>query len=169
MSSTKVPLSMIKVASPCTASWDAMKGDDTTRFCGQCSQYVYNLSEMTEDEADALIMEHEGKMCVRFYQRPDGTMMTKDCPVGWRAVKRRFAVVAGVAAATLISVFGIMTAGVLGASVRGNGNGGLRFVNPIAQVHDWLFPAAVQGGMMPPVVAPPRQNPPMVMGEMCPD
>src|SRR5437868_1150792 len=103
--STKIPLSTVKVASPCTASWDEMSGDDTTRFCGQCAQYVYNLSEMTKEDAEALIMEHEGKMCVRFYQRSDGTMMSKDCPVGWRAVKRRMALLGGVAVAVLAAMF----------------------------------------------------------------
>jgi hypothetical protein len=62
-----------------------MSGDDQSRFCGRCAQFVYNLSEMTREEAEALIMETEGKMCVRFYRRADGTMLTKDCAVGARA------------------------------------------------------------------------------------
>ena len=36
----------------------------SVRFCGQCAQYVYNLSEMTQSAAEALILENEGKMCV---------------------------------------------------------------------------------------------------------
>ena len=37
----------VRVASPCNASWDAMKGDDRVRFCGECQKNVYNLSAMT--------------------------------------------------------------------------------------------------------------------------
>jgi hypothetical protein len=114
-----------------------MAGDDTTRFCGQCSQYVYNLSEMTKQEAEALIMEREGKMCVRFYKRADGTIMSKDCPVGWRAIKRRMAIVGGVAGTFLVATFSLLTLGVFAASVRGNG--GLRLVNPVARMANWLF------------------------------
>jgi len=44
---------------------------------------------MTAVEATALIAQHEGKLCVRFYRREDGTIMTKDCPVGAAKVRRR--------------------------------------------------------------------------------
>jgi hypothetical protein len=81
-------LSEIRVASPCTASWDEMRGDDRTRFCEQCRLNVYNLSEMSRREAEALVRETEGRLCVRFYARRDGTMLTRDCPVGFRAARR---------------------------------------------------------------------------------
>ncbi len=168
MSTTKIPLHLISVASPCTASWDAMSGDDTTRFCGQCAQYVYNLSEMTEKEAQALIYEHEGKMCVRYYKRTDGTMLTKDCPVGWRAVKKRVALIGAAGAAVFVAAFTLLTAGVFAASVRGNGRGGVEMVNPIARVWDALFgrDQDVQGGLIaPPGVGGNRA----VMGDICPD
>ena len=43
MSATVIPLDAIHVASPCSASWDAMSGDERARFCSQCSQFVYDL------------------------------------------------------------------------------------------------------------------------------
>jgi hypothetical protein len=43
---------------------------------------VYNLSAMSEAEAHKLIAQREGRVCVRFYQRRDGTVLTTDCPVG---------------------------------------------------------------------------------------
>lgn len=73
---------MLEFASPCPASWDSMEGDERVRFCGECEQKVYNFSEMTEAEAIALLREKEGRVCVRLYQRDDGTSMMKDCPVG---------------------------------------------------------------------------------------
>ena len=82
------PLNNIKIASPCSADWNAMSGDDKKRFCGECKLNVYNLSGMTKDEAENLIIEKEGRLCVRFYRRSDGTVLTQDCPVGWAKVKR---------------------------------------------------------------------------------
>jgi hypothetical protein len=83
------PLDNIRVASPCPADWNEMLGDGRKRFCSQCSLNVYNLSGMTRDEAENLLLTSEGRVCVRFYRRADGTVLTKDCPVGWQAVKRR--------------------------------------------------------------------------------
>jgi hypothetical protein len=140
---TKISLDAVTIASPCNALWDAMKGDDTTRFCGQCSQYVYNLSEMTAKEAEKLILEREGKACLRFFKRADGSMMTKDCPVGWRAVQRRFVLMGGAAAAVVLATFSLFTAGVFAASIRNNGNGRVQIVNPIERVRSWLFPPPV--------------------------
>ena len=79
-------LDRVSIAAPCTASWDAMTGDGRVRFCESCEKNVYNLSAMARDEAERLLAEREGSICVRLYQRADGTVMTTDCPVG---VKRR--------------------------------------------------------------------------------
>lgn len=79
----------LKLASPCTASWAAMGGDERVRFCGMCSKNVYNLSAMTEGEVDKLFNSTDGRLCVRFLQRADGTIITDDCPVGLRAVRAR--------------------------------------------------------------------------------
>src|SRR5436190_22093746 len=83
------PLDNIHVASPCTANWDEMFGSERKRFCGDCKLNVYNLSDMTRREAEALIQDHEGRLCVRFFRRADGTVLTADCPVGWAQFKRR--------------------------------------------------------------------------------
>jgi hypothetical protein len=66
-----------------------MIGSDRVRFCGQCSLNVYNLSAMTRDQAESLIAGNEGRLCVRFYRRRDGSIITQDCPVGLRAVRAR--------------------------------------------------------------------------------
>lgn len=149
--STKIPLEQITVASPCTVAWDAMTGDDRTRFCGECRQHVYNLSELSREEAEALVAGREGRLCVRFFVRFDGTMMTRDCPVGWRAVKRRMARIGAAAAALLFAVFGLATMGAF-AATRDNLVG--RAANPIRAVWEWLFPppVCVMGAPIP--VAP---------------
>jgi len=79
-------LGTIKIAAPCQAEWKWMYGDDRVRFCGQCNLNVFNLSAMTKEEAEDLIRRADGRLCVRFYQRSDGTILTKNCPVGLQAI-----------------------------------------------------------------------------------
>lgn len=77
-------LDQVKIASPCSESWDEMIGDERTRFCLKCEKNVYNVAAMTRDEAQQLIDESEGTACMRLYRRKDGTVITSDCPVGVR-------------------------------------------------------------------------------------
>jgi hypothetical protein len=86
----EIPLEDVRVAQPCHASWDKMDGDGTARFCQSCHKNVYNLSEMTRQQAEALIAEKEGNLCVRYYRRADGTVMTDDCPVGLRLIRKPY-------------------------------------------------------------------------------
>lgn len=102
----KIQLDQIRIASPCTASWDQMAGDDRSRFCGQCQLNVYNLSAMTQSEAQRLIEEKEGRVCVRLHKRFDGTVIVRDCPVGLAAVRRRTVWLVGRVAAGLALALG---------------------------------------------------------------
>ena len=93
-----------QIASPCHESWEAMPGGERVRSCERCQHKVYHLSEMTDTEVTALVQNTEGRLCVRFYQRADGTVLTKDCPVAVGAkrqkqLKRVAITTAGVAAA----------------------------------------------------------------------
>ncbi len=99
------PLNNIKIASPCSADWNEMYGDERKRFCADCKLNVYNLSGMTRDEAEALIMNAEGNLCVRFYMRSDGTIITQDCPVGWAKVKQRTRLFATAVASLVMALF----------------------------------------------------------------
>jgi hypothetical protein len=100
----------IRIASPCTASWDRMTGDNTTRFCGECKLSVYNISAMTAAEAAALIERTEGRLCVRLHKRKDGTVLTRNCPVGLRAAARRATRAAGAALTAVLGLFSGVTA-----------------------------------------------------------
>lgn len=83
-------LDQVRVASPCNASWDEMLGDERVRFCVSCEKNVYNLSAMPREDAERLLQERVGKeLCVRFYQRTDGTILTEDCPVGVKKKRRK--------------------------------------------------------------------------------
>jgi len=96
-------LENVRVAAPCPADWEKMVGDERVRYCNKCELHVYNLSGMTRRQAEALVSNTEGRLCVRFYRRGDGTILTRNCPVGLAAVRRRVSRVAG---ATLSAVLG---------------------------------------------------------------
>lgn len=103
-------LNRLRIATPCPVGWDQMTGDNRVRFCGHCQLNVYNISELSGMEAEKLIASTEGRLCARLFRREDGTILTKDCPVGLRALRRRVAKrTAAIFAATLsvaAAVFG---------------------------------------------------------------
>ena len=111
MTRTRIPLDDVKVATPCPASWDEMTGNDRVRFCGQCNLNVYNLSGMRRVEAERLVASTEGRLCVRYYRRKDGTILTKDCPVGLAALRRRISAVASAVAGLVFGLVGGTAAG----------------------------------------------------------
>ena len=88
---TEIPLLQnVRIASPCRASWEEMTpiDQDRVRFCDGCRKRVYNLSALCQAEAEGLLRAHEGHLCVRYYRRHDGTILTADCPVGLRAARQ---------------------------------------------------------------------------------
>ncbi|MDX1419343.1 MAG: hypothetical protein R3181_05200 [Rubricoccaceae bacterium] len=95
------PLDTIRVARPCAAGWEAMRGDDRVRHCAACDLHVYNLSALPAAEALALVEATEGRRCVRFYRRADGTVLTQDCPEAAAVLARERLKGALVAAAAL--------------------------------------------------------------------
>lgn len=81
----------LRVAAPCPVNWEQMQGTESVRFCDLCNLSVYNISELTRREAHELIAGTEGRICARLFRRSDGTVLTRDCPVGLRAIRRRVA------------------------------------------------------------------------------
>lgn len=74
----------ISIASPCPVKWDQMQGDEKIRFCSLCELNIYNISLMTRKEAEVLLEAEADNICLRMYRRKDGTLITKDCPIGKR-------------------------------------------------------------------------------------
>jgi hypothetical protein len=99
------PLEGLRVAAPCPADWEKMFGDERVRYCNQCSLHVYNLSGMTKREAESLVTNSEGRLCVRYYRRADGSVLTRNCPVGLRAIKQRVSRYAGAALSSVLGFF----------------------------------------------------------------
>ncbi len=101
----EVSLSDIRVASPCPADWNKMMGDERVRHCAECNLNVYNLSAMTERQARQLLAYNSGRrVCLRLYRRADGTVITQDCPWGFRALKRRATRFASALFSALLSI-----------------------------------------------------------------
>lgn len=132
-------LQRIEIATPCDASWDDMAGDERKRFCQQCELHVYNFAAMTEQEAVQLIEETQGRLCGRIYRRKDGTVLTQNCPVGLRAVRRKLAGLVGRIAAAVVfagSAMGFYRHSVL----KEPSNYSLAELEPFASIQRWLDP-----------------------------
>lgn len=155
-------LDHVRVASPCPMRWDDMAhvpsaGGDRIRHCGQCNLNVYNLSNMTRDEAEAIVATKEPgrRLCAGFYQRADGTILTRDCPAGLRAVRLRLVRI-GSRIAAAIAV--LLTGAVFARSrdpQRGWSPGGLASIQPFSTLCNW-----VRGHAAPPPVQ-------FVAGDIC--
>lgn len=108
-------LNDIRIAAPCTVSWESMSGDDQVRFCGSCEKNVFDLSTLSADAAVDLIREKQGRVCIQIYRRRDGTVLTGDCPKGLQRLRQGIAKrVACVAAA--LGFLGL--AGIAGANAQ---------------------------------------------------
>jgi hypothetical protein len=84
-----------------------MSGDDRQRHCELCELNVFNVGGMTTGEVERLVLGNKGQLCVRLYRRADGTVITKDCPVGLRAYRKRVASFAGAAFAAVLGLFSV--------------------------------------------------------------
>jgi hypothetical protein len=158
--STTTRLGRLTIANPCPVSWERMTGDSRVRFCSECKLNVYNLSSMMRDEAEELLREKEGRLCVRFYERADGTVLTQACPAGVAAARRAVARTAALAAgfvALLLGFVGLMPVqpGTYGKDVS------LSDIEPVKSVVEWLFPArgCWVAGEAPRLPPPPANTP----------
>jgi hypothetical protein len=147
-------LNRVRVAAPCAESWEAMPGGDRVRSCERCRHKVYNLSEMTAADAAKLVQEAEGRLCVRFYQRTDGTIMTRDCPVGLQAVRARVAKAFSAAFAAVALFFGISYAGKS------------RNAPPEPSPEPVTMPRPMMGAMPLPMAPIEKPEPAKIMGKM---
>lgn len=155
MSSTEFPpLDQIDVATPCQVPWEEMQGDDQVRRCAECKLNVYDLSSLDRAEAEQLVFENEGRVCVRFYRRHDGTVLTKDCPVGLRMLRRRLArSIAGIAALT-----GFLTCGAVFGRNLSTAPGRPAVSGPLSRLIEWIAPTdiTVMGLVCPTPTPAPR-------------
>jgi hypothetical protein len=172
-----VNLEELEVASPCNESWDAMQGDDRARLCTKCNHCVFNLSDMTREEAEDFILSRKpgDRTCIRLYRRFDGTVMTRDCPDAARKRWTTRAIWAGATAATVTLVGAAAAAATTTARSSGAGHTGIyaKARNVVLDRCDWVghkfgisslcnCPPMVMGLMVcptPPTPTPPATTP----------
>jgi len=112
-------LGTFSVATPCHVPWSQMKGDDRVRHCGLCNLDVTNIEALTTAEAQEVLRRVScgGRVCVRYFRRFDGTVLTKDCEGGlrsaWRVAMRRRRATSSALSALSYLVIALVTAGVV--------------------------------------------------------
>jgi hypothetical protein len=158
-------LDQVRIASPCPVKWEDMRGDERARHCDQCDLKVHNISELTRGEAEAYLsgvaaeMGAGRRVCLGFYRRADGTILTKDCPVGLAAVRA--------ALARRWSRFAALVALVFSAVITlGRGRteeSGLKTMEPFAGIARALNPVAPFLGPM----VRQQRRPVMFLGGAC--
>lgn len=136
----RISLDNLRVASPCTASWDEMTGNEQVRFCGLCALHVYNLSAMSPAEAETLIEQREGRTCIRLYRRADGTVITRDCPRGPHSTWDRLRLLAGLLATGLLVVVGSSYLWFVSSRQSADANRRWRDIEPLHTIMEWLDP-----------------------------
>jgi len=104
MSAKKRRLDQLKVVSPCSTDWDRMSGDEKKRYCSECDKFVYDFSQMTRRQVEAIVSIHQGRMCARITRRPDGSLVTLEAPPVNPIVARRASPVVN---ATLAAILGL--------------------------------------------------------------
>ena len=124
------PANLDRVSIPiqCHADWDLMSGDDRVRYCKVCEKSVYNLSALTRRQTETLVAEHGGKLCARIYQRPDGSILTQNCPEGMRGLSAKITRRAGAVLSAMLSVGG--TCGAVAAYTAESGSRAGQVVGP---------------------------------------
>jgi hypothetical protein len=84
-------LETINLVFSCPMAWDKMIGDNQIRYCPECKLNVYNISNLNNTEATNLINSNENRLCIKFYRRADGTVLTKDCSIRIKVIKKKIA------------------------------------------------------------------------------
>ncbi len=146
MSATALPiLANARIASPCSADWNEMTGDQRVRFCGSCEKNVYNLTDLPTEEAEAIILEHEGNLCVRLYQRTDGTLISEDCPRGLAAARRTLRRGLG----ALIGLFAVLLSSTVLRGINSSQRSArLAYLQPFKWLNDRLDPPMLRTGII---------------------
>jgi len=116
-----------------------MAGDDRVRHCAACDLDVFNVEDMSREEALALIRrkidDPGARICARLRVRRDGTVVTRDCPVGLARVRKHAAAVwSRVGAAAML----VLTFGALASRSDESFEPRARHLAPIGTARAWL-------------------------------
>jgi hypothetical protein len=85
-------LDSVRIAEPCAATWENMRGDDRLRYCALCELHVYNFAAMPSADVRELLTRTDTRVCARVCRRADGTLLTRDSspkpPALWKTISR---------------------------------------------------------------------------------
>jgi Carboxypeptidase regulatory-like domain len=59
-----------RIASPCSANWDRMSGNDDVRYCSECHRKVYNFSTLRDEEVQRILSADKQRICARLSPQP---------------------------------------------------------------------------------------------------
>lgn len=76
MSTGKSKLDQLKVVTPCSSSWEQMTGNRQKRFCSECNKNVFDFSQMTRNQVEAVVSAHKGQLCGRILRDASGSLVT---------------------------------------------------------------------------------------------
>lgn len=104
MSARKSKLDQLNVAQPCSASWEEMTGNHQKRFCSECSKHVFDFTQMTRQQIEAVTAIHQGNLCARITRREDGSMVMAEPSLPVYPSRRLNSPMLNAAVATVLSL-----------------------------------------------------------------
>lgn len=82
----KLPL---QIRQPCPKSWAELEGDEQKRFCSACSLHVHNAAQLTQREAQTLVLGSKERVCMRIEYDSAGAPLFRDTRPTLAAESRR--------------------------------------------------------------------------------
>ena len=107
---SKSILDRVSIGSSCQTDWEAMNGDHSQRYCDQCEKSVYNFSQLTRSQAEALIARTNRKLCARIERRPDGSILTADKSYSLPRFNQKFLRIASATMSAALSLAPVIAA-----------------------------------------------------------
>lgn len=106
--SERADLERFKVIDQCPVRWEQMQGGRQERTCTQCEHSVVNVSRMSRDQAEQLIVSRQAageKVCIYYDLTPDGRIQTEEQVGARRGAHRQTLKLAAAASAALAVSF----------------------------------------------------------------
>lgn len=136
-------LDNLRIASPCPMRWDQLDsvGDDgdRVRHCSRCELKVYNVANLSGEETLELVSSHVAsgtRLCAALFRRADGTLLTRDCPVGLAAIRRK--AVAAVSRVAAVALLGVSLSLAAIARAGAGWHPSVKAMRPIRHASSWV-------------------------------
>ena len=66
----------VSIPKPCHANWNSMTKEEQSRFCSLCKASVYNIADLTEQEAETVLSKND--VCARISHNHEGHIQTRN-------------------------------------------------------------------------------------------